>query len=296
MTSDDRRGRAWMALAATVLLLGACSGGGRPPTAKGHRSPGHERTATPSLPPSTPHDIVSPPPVEEGRLLLSSGLERPVCGNYHHPPPGCEFGKQFDVEEGPFGCRTGEGCVRLGRFASKPEQHVHLVRAVSLPDGHAFEGAAHRVPAIEAGTFPSTGYIQLMQLSAATKDQGTVPVEVRLYEDRRLGLSQLDKQKVEMSDYRTPVDQWFYVVVELSHGVEAAQRMWVFDPHDRLVDGVELTLNTTTGPNESPRQALGGTIPTRRPFDTYVDDWYIATTFMGPLHIGADGTPLTSTG
>lgn len=231
-------------------------------------------------------------PAPPSGVLLSSGFERPVCGRYYlENGPDCEFGIQGDVETGPFAARTGPGALRIGR---QGPEHMGVIADLGLPAGHAFIGVAHRVPAIPEGAIPADRFIQLQQMSPT---DGTLPgftVEVRLYPDRRLGLALFRAEEAVKTDWQVPVDAWFYVVVEVASGPEATQRMWVYDPQDRLVAEVAATLGSRQS-TEHPRrtaQKVGGTRPTLAPMDTYADDWFISTAFRGPTRIGPDGNVL----
>ncbi|MGQ0669173.1 MAG: hypothetical protein ACT4PO_05815 [Actinomycetota bacterium] len=226
-------------------------------------------------------------------LLLSSGFERPVCGSYVRPDPGCEFGIQGDVETGPFGARTGESCARIGRVNPV---HVGVIALVPLPEGHAFIGVAHRVPAIPAGAIPAEpGYLEIEDLSPTDGVLPGWPVEVRLYPDRRLGLALFRGTEVALTDWRVPLDEWFYVVVEVANGEEATQRMWVYDSQDEVVAKVSIGLDTRVDWPHADRIAhkIGGNTSTLVPMSTCADDWYISTSFRGPMRIGPDGSPLS---
>ncbi|MBI4259619.1 MAG: hypothetical protein HY658_03540 [Actinobacteria bacterium] len=285
--------RAWVAVvAAAVLLLGACSTEPRRPGDATTRPP--TQTTTEPSPTESPTDPrvhpgalspEPPPPVGSGGELLVSGLEQPVCGSYNRPPEGCEFGVQGDVETGPWGCRTGAACVRIQRMS--PE-HMGVIAEVPIPGGHAFVGVAHRIPELPEGAFdPAVGYIELEQLSPTDGTIPGYPVEVRLYEDRRIGLALLRDRQAALSEWRVPVDDWFYVVVELSNGSPAPVYMWIYDDRDRLVDQVAVSLDTARPWGHADRFAhkLGGNTSTLAPVYTYVDDWYVATEFLGPLHV-----------
>src|SRR5207249_5224416 len=113
--------------------------------------------------------------------------------------------------------------------------------------------------------------------------------------DRTLGLALYQGANVAKTHWRAPVDRWFYLVVQVTNGVAAEQRMWVYDESDRLVDQVTTRLTTQVAWPHGFRAAdkIGGTQTTLVPMFTYADDWYIATKNEGPLHIGPDGQPLT---
>lgn len=229
-----------------------------------------------------------PPPVDEsGEVLLASSFDRPVCGRYYNASQGCEFAVQGEVETGPFGGRSGEGAVRIDR--TSPD-HMGVVTDLPLPEGHAFVGAAHRVPALPDGVIkPRPGHIQLMQLSPTDGEIPGHAVEVRLFPDRRLGLGLNQDPATAMLDWAVPVDEWFYVVVELANGPAATQRLWVYDSADRLQGGVSTVLDTTQGGRRT-AQKIGGSTPTTSAMYTLADDWYISTTYRGPAHVGPDGT------
>jgi hypothetical protein len=232
--------------------------------------------------------------------VLASSFERPVCGVWWRPDPGCEFGVEGEVQSGEFGCRTGKMCLELERL--NRETHVGVLAPAPAPDGRVYVGAAHRIPEIPAGAIPETpGYLELEQL---TPTDGTLPgwpVEVRLYPDRRLGLGLSQESsaaggEVAMTTWTVPVDEWFSVVVEIVNGDPATQRMWVFGPDDQLAERVSIELTTRVEWVHGTRtaQKIGGRTSTTTPFTTYADDWYVASTFQGPLHIGEDGVPLAS--
>ncbi len=228
-------------------------------------------------------------------MLLASSFERPICGRYQHPGPGCEFGYEGDdLETGEFDCRTGPGCLRIGR---QSHSHMGVIREVPLPGGHAFISVAHRVPEIPEGAIPSDrGYLELLQLSPTDGDPGRpgYPVEVRLFPDRRLGLALYREKDVGRTRDPIPVDEWFTTIVELTNGAPAVQRMWVYDASDRLVDYVEIELRSAQPWAHADRtaQKVGGATSTLVPMYTFEDDWYIAESFMGPLKLTETGTPV----
>lgn len=171
-----------------------------------------------------------------------------------------------------------------------------VLSAVPIPDGHGFVGVGVLVPEFPPGAFPDVGgrdpNIQLMQLTPTDGVLPGVPVEVRLFEDRSLGLGlHSDQSHTVMSDWDVPVDEWFYVVVEVTNGAPAPQRMWIYDSEDRLVDEVVAPLETRQEWVHQGRtaQKVGGSTTTDVPMYTYYDDWYIATENMGPIHISSTG-------
>jgi hypothetical protein len=91
-----------------------------------------------------------------------------------------------------------------------------------------------------------------------------------------------------------PVDEWFFIVVEVTNGTNAPQRMWIYDSNDRLVDKVAVDLDTRQEWPHRGRtaQKLGGNTSTTVPLYTFHDDWYVATEFMGPVRISPSGEPL----
>jgi hypothetical protein len=122
-------------------------------------------------------------------------------------------------------------------------------------------------------------------------------VEVRVYPDRRLGLALFgDREFVAMAEYRVPVDEWFYVVVEVSNGTRARQRMWIYGPTGDLEATVSARLNTRGVERAGRRTAhkIGGNTSTLVPMYTYADDWYISNENLGPIRIDKDGLPLDS--
>lgn len=232
--------------------------------------------------------------------MLASSFELPVCGVWWRPDQGCEFGVEGEVRSGEFGCRTGDMCLELQR--QNLEMHVGVLAPAPAPDGHAFVGAAHRIPEIPAGAIPdSPGYLELEQLSPTDGTLPGWPVEVRFYPDRRLGLglsqaSASAGDQVAKTDWAAPVDEWFYVVVEIVNGDPATQRMWVFGPDDLLVERLSIRLTTRVEWVHQDRtaQKIGGRTSAGTPFLTFADDWYVSSSFQGPLHIGADGLPLAA--
>lgn len=276
------------ALAAGLLvLLAAC--GSPPPEAprSGPHSP--RRTRTPIVRASG--DLPPPPAVADGPTLLASGFERPICGKYQHPGMGCEFGYEGDdLETGGFDCRTGASCLRVGRMS---HSHMGVIREVAIPGGNGFVGVAQRVPEIPGGAIPDDpGYLELLQLSPT--DGVSVdgyPVEVRLYPDRRLGLALFREKDEAITREPIPIDEWFVIVVQLTSGSPAPQRLWVFDAEGVLVDYAQIALTTTQRWPHSERtaQKVGGVTSTVVPMDTFADDWWIAEGFLGPARIDPSG-------
>lgn len=293
LTPAGRR-RGWGLLLAAFLLLAGCSGttaAGREPAGSksGQRPadqrPGDQRPGDAGAPAQAVPGTPDQPKLADG-TLLSSSFEKQVCGKWFgERKPECEFGVEGGVEAGPFGSRTGAQAVRIDR--TSPE-HMGVVADLPLPGGTAFIGVAHRVPAIPDGAIPTKpGHIQLEQLSPTDGKLAGWPVEVRLYPDRRLGLGRFKDDEVVMSDWQVPVDQWFYVVVEVANGPAAIQRMWIYDAEDNLVDEVEASLKTQDDGAHANRtaQKVGGSTPTLAPMYTYADDWYVATTLQGARRI-----------
>lgn len=283
----------------TVLLAVACSdsnprGSAARPHNRRARSPvvqENERQQEPRNG-SVPQPRSAPP-----GFLLTSSFEHPICGFWWRPRPGCEFGAQgVDTQPTTDVSRTGESSVRIQRMTPS---HQGVIADVPLPDGHGFIGVASRVPEIPAGAIPSFGQregnIQLVQLSPTDGVAPGMPVEVRLFDDRRLGLGLFkDKTTTVMSDWSIPVDEWFYVVIEVSNGVRAPQRMWLYDSSDRLVDKVVAQFDTRQIWAHQGRTAhkVGGSTSTTLPMFTYHDDWYVATEMKGPVRITRTGTVL----
>lgn len=220
-------------------------------------------------------------PAISGNFYLSSSFEQPVCGNYHHPDPGCEFGTQGDVQTGAFGCRTGPGCLQIQRDSNS---HMGAIKDVPVDNGHAFVGCAFRVPAIPPAA-DGAGFVQLMQITPSDGNQVTQPVEVRFHDDRTIGLALFTGKDETRSTWTAPVDQWFYVVVEMQNGVDVTNRIWIYGPDDTEVFHGEIALTTAIGHRTEPRDKIGGTNDTVSPAFTYADDWYIADANLGPLHI-----------
>ena len=256
--------RALGALAALAVLASGCGG--------------EDRGA------SRPDPIVSVDP--EG-LYLATSFERPVCGNYHHPDEGCEFGIQGPVETGDFDCRTGSGCLAIGRGGTT---HQGALRLVPVQDGHAFVGCAFRVPELSAARKP---FIELLQLSPGDGTQPLNPIELRMnVADRTLSLGAFRGPEEPATTWRAPVDEWFSAVVEMGYGEAVPTRLWVYGPDDQEVATLEVHLTTSGGRGKAnPRQKVGGVTNTFADVTTYADDWYIANGMFGPLHIGADGAP-----
>ena len=252
------------ALAAFTLLASACGGG----DGGGVGVP-----------------VASPDP---GSLYLATSFERPVCGNYHHPDEGCEFGIQGPVRTGDFDCRTGPACLSIDRGGTT---HQGALRLVPVEDGHAFVGCAFRVPSLPPAQKP---FIELLQLSPGDGSQPLNPIELRIdTADRTLSLGEFQGPDEAGTSWQTPVDEWFSVVVEMSYGVDVPVRLWIYDADDRQVATLEVTLTTSGGRGKAnPRQKVGGVTNTVEDVTTYADDWYIAEDMFGPLHIGADGMPV----
>ena len=227
--------------------------------------------------------------VDPEGLYLSTSFERPVCGNYHHPDEGCEFGIQGPVETGSFDCRTGPNCLAIGRGGAS---HQGALRLVPVEGGHAFVGCAFRVPELPVAQKP---FIELLQLSPGDRSQPLNPIELRIdTADRTLSLGEFKGPEQASTTWQAPVDEWFSVVVEMSYGETVPTRLWVYGPGDDQVATLEVALTTSGGRGKAnPRQKIGGVTNTLGDVTTYADDWYIADGMYGPLHIGTDGTPLT---
>lgn len=226
-------------------------------------------------------------------LLLSSSFEGSVCGRWRSPKNGCEFGVEGGVEAGDFEARTGAQAVRIDRTSPN---HMGVIADLPLPEGRAFVGAAHRIPELVAGTIPDDpGHLQLEQLSVTDGSLPGMALEVRLFPDRRLGLGLFRDDAVVMADWAVPVDEWFYVVVEVANGSPATQRMWLFDDNDQLMSEIEVPLQTRQSWAHEGRtaQKLGGSTASLKPLFTYVDDWYVATDFQGPLRIDDGDEPVS---
>jgi hypothetical protein len=252
-------------LAVLVLVAAAC--GGAEPSGDG------------------PGAVVS---VDPNGFFLATSFERPVCGNYHHPDEGCEFGVQGPVETGEFGCRTGPSCLSIGRGGGT---HQGAIRLVPVTGGHAFVGCAFRVPELPGAQKP---FIELLQLSPGDGTQPLNPIELRISTaDRTLSLGQFQGPETPGTTWQAPVDEWFFAVVEMGYGESVPTRLWVYGPDDREVATLEVALTTSGGRGKAnPRQKVGGVTNTLGDVTTYADDWYIARGQYGPLHIGADGAPL----
>src|SRR5436190_2701222 len=169
-------------LVVLAVVAVACGGGDR-----GHGGGGSHPSAS----------------VDPEGFYLATSFERPVCGNYHHPGPGCEFGTQGPVETGSFDCRTGPSCLSIGRGG---ETHQGALRLVPVEGGHAFVGCAFRVPALPSAQKP---FIELMQLSPGDGTQPLNPIELRIYTgDRTLSLGEFKGPEEPRTSWRAPVDQW----------------------------------------------------------------------------------------
>ncbi|MGH2554406.1 MAG: hypothetical protein ACRDHO_01640 [Actinomycetota bacterium] len=284
--TPSARLRLGTSLLAAALTLGACVGSaGEPVASKPPRAP------TPANPAPTP---TSTPAESTEGLLLASSFEEPVCGLWTGQPEqrGCEFGVQGGAEAGPYGSRTGDWAARIQRMTPS---HQGVIANAPLADGHGFIGVAHRIPAIPPGAIPAfPGHIQLEQLSPTDGILPGWPLEVRLYPDRRLGLALFqERHEVAIVDWRVPVDEWFYVVVEIANGARAQQRMWLYGPRGSLQAKVSIRLNTRQRWPHATRTAhkIGGNTSTLVPMYTYADDWYISETFLGPVRIDEQGSP-----
>jgi hypothetical protein len=180
------------------------------------------------------------------------------------------------------------------------DTHMGIIAPLALPNGHGFIGVGARVPAFSSSAVPGgfgPGNIQLMQISPTDGRLPAMPVEVRLFPDRSIGIGLFsDKDNTVLSDWKVPVDQWFYMVVEVNNGTNAPVRMWLYDSNDRLMDKVTAQFATRQQWRHQGRaaQKVGGSSSTTSPMFTYYDDWYVATRFMGPVHISSTGEPLTS--
>jgi hypothetical protein len=255
------------------------------------------RDPAPSPPETTASRTGTTPPAPAApagpALLLASSFERAVCGRWNgNRPPECEFGIEGRVEAGPFRPRTGDGAVRIDRSS---ENHMGVIADQPLPDGRAFVGIAFRIPEIPAGAIPDDpGHLQLLQLSPTDGLLPGWPVEVRLYADRTLGLARFRDGDAVHTSWRAPVDEWFYVVVEVVNGDAADQRLSVYGPDDRVAEQVVARLDThEPGPHEHrTAQKVGGNTASLVAFDTFADDWYIAERDHGPLRIDAGGRPV----
>jgi hypothetical protein len=257
--------RALVVLAALAVTAAACGG-------NGGRGDGRQ----------------GPPVLDPNGFYLATSFERPVCGNYHHPGDGCEFGIQGPVQTGDFDCRTGSGCLSIGRGGAT---HQGAIRLVPVEDGHAFVGCAFRVPALPDAQKP---FIELMQLSPGDGTQALNPIELRMYTtERTLSLGEFQGPEEAATTWRAPVDEWFFAVVEMTYGEAVPTRLWVYGPDDREVATLEVSLTTSGGRDRAnPRQKVGGVTNTFGDVTTYADDWYIAKEQDGPLHLGVDGPPL----
>jgi hypothetical protein len=254
-------------LAVLAVVATACGGGDR-----GHGGDGAHPNAT----------------GEPNGFYLATSFERPVCGNYHHPGAGCEFGIQGPVETGDFGCRTGPSCLSIGRGG---DTHQGAIRLVPVEGGHAFVGCAFRVPALPSAQKP---FIELMQLSPGDGTEPLNPIELRISTaDRTLSVGEFQGPEEPATTWRAPVDQWFYAVVEMNYGEAVPTRLWVYGTDDKQAATLEVALTTSGGRDKAnPRQKVGGVTNTFGDVTTYADDWYIAKGQLGPLHIGADGAPI----
>ena len=300
MTVGNRRAVWWtIACICSALLLSSCSSGDDVLGLRRRKRP--TATATPEASPTQrlPRRRAeqTPAPDLPPGFLLASSFERPICGVWQHPSPECEFGVEGDdTTTGPFPSRTGNSSARVQRMSST---HMGVLSDVPIPNGHGFVGVGVRVPQFPAGAFPDVGgrtpSLQLMQLTPTDGVLPATPVEVRLLPDRRLGLGiHSDQQHTVLSNFTVPVDEWVYIVVEINNGIAAPQRMWIYDSNDRLVDKVEARLDTRHEWIHGGRtaQKVGGSTSTDVPMFTYYDDWYIATRFMGPVHISPTGEVL----
>jgi hypothetical protein len=250
-----------------AVALTGCSGAGKP----GRGSDGGHGSS----------------PATEG-FYLASSFEQPVCGNYHHPGVGCEFGIQGQVQTGKFGCRTGSSCLEEQRGGTT---HFGALRNVPVSGGTAFVGCAFKVPQLVPAQKP---FVELMQLSPGDGSQPLNPIEVRIYTStRQLSLGQFKGPAEPATSWTAPVDQWFYVVVHMRYGTAVPNSMWVYGPDDRLAAAMTVDLTTAGGRGkDKPRQKIGGVTNELSAVTSYADDWYIANQDWGPLHIDASGAPV----
>ena len=275
-----------------AVLLAACSQAPQQPQQPSPREPGEGDPLKPGS------NMVVHRDLDEHGFWLASSFEQPVCGYYGRPDPGCEFGVEGNVETGPVHARTGKRAARIDRAVERG--HMGVLALVQLPvDAPAYWGVAHRIPEIPSSAFdPRKPYLEISQISPTDGRTPGWPVEVRIYEDRTLGLALWRSDDVARTTYRVPVDAWFYVVVEVRNGDEAAQRMWVYDEDDELVDEVELVGDTRVEWVHERRmgQKVGGNVSTPEHLYFYADDWYIAPKDRGPLHLDASGAPVRARG
>src|SRR5215210_5113776 len=221
-------------------------------------------------------------------FYLATSFERPVCGNYHHPDEGCEFGIQGPVTTGEFGCRSGPSCLAIDRGGTT---HQGALRLVAVEEGHAFVGCAFRVPELPSAQKP---FIELMQLSPGDGTQPLNPIELRMSTaTRTLSLGEFKGPEGASTTWQAPLDEWFAVVLGMGYGEAVPTRLWVYGPDDREAASLMVPLTTSGGRGRAnPRQKVGGVTNTFGDVTTYADDWYIARADYGPLHLGADGSPL----
>lgn len=259
--------RVLVVLVAVALLAASCGGRGR-----GGGGGGAHAAAS----------------VDPAGFYLATSFEQPVCGNYHHPGAGCEFGIQGPVRTGDFDCRTGPSCLAIDRGGTT---HQGAIRLVPVEGGHAFVGCAFRVPTLPSAQKP---FIELMQLSPGDGGQPLNPIELRMNTaERTLSLGAFQGPEEPATTWAAPVDQWFSVVVEMSYGEAVPTRLWVYGSDDQEVASLEVALTTSGGRDKAnPRQKIGGVTNTSGDVTTYADDWYIAKEQYGPLHLGPDGSPV----
>jgi hypothetical protein len=297
MHNSTRERRWWIVLIALIVLAAGCTTEEPNRSAEPRRTPRRNRPEATTPPPSQQDRGATPGRDLAPGYLLASSFETQVCGRWRRPRPGCEFGVEgIDTTAGDFRSRTGDGALRMQR---QSPDHTGVLTEVPLPDGHGFVGVAVQVPAFPAGALPSSSRgpanIQLIQISPTDGQLPAMPVEVRLFPDRSIGLAlHSDKVNTVMSDWKVPTDEWFYIVLEVTNGISAPQRMWLYDESDRLVDSIVARLDTRFEWRHGGRtaQKVGGTTSTSVPMFTYYDDWYVATRSMGPVHISPTGSPI----
>lgn len=229
----------------------------------------------------------APPPSGSPSALYSTSFEDPAVLCALTAGGGCEWtwsGLPAAIVEGP--ARTGTRALRVDR--SDGGTHVGAMITVNLPDAKGYVGVAHFVPELPPG---SEEYMGLLNATPSDGTAGALPVEVRFYRDRRLGLAAGKREKaVALTTWAAPVDQWFYTVVYIERSRASHLELFVYDPGGALVEEVALDgIDTTVPAKPAGTHKLGDSTSTGLPATTFYDDFYVAVENLGPLGVGGGG-------